>query len=88
MLSTYIQNIQQFIEEDLWKIKIKTLPKRKAFLFQQFVAQPMLLSTVFSLLANLGGESNTLNALFAASLRNVNLDVNTFLLAMHSLEYA
>ena len=35
MLSTYIQNIQQFIEEDLWKIKIKTLPKRKAFLFQQ-----------------------------------------------------
>ncbi|WP_258099732.1 YihY/virulence factor BrkB family protein [Marinoscillum pacificum] len=35
MLSTYIHNTRKFIEEDLWKIKIKTLPKRKAFLFQQ-----------------------------------------------------
>lgn len=35
MLAVYIRKTRQFIEEDLWKIKIKNLPKGKAFLFQQ-----------------------------------------------------
>lgn len=35
MIATYIQNTRKFVEEDLWKIKIKNLPKRKAWFYKQ-----------------------------------------------------
>ncbi len=35
MIGRYFQKAKKFIEEDLWKIKLKNLPKRKAWLYRQ-----------------------------------------------------